>query len=151
MHTENCNYLIMILKFSDIYEHIQITRYIHVLTCPCSLYWCQASTPLITETSSHVSCTTTVLHTQLIAMILRISLLIVATLFVGNTRADVAPEITTLAEGYNIVAKLPCLGCPFLYQDSASGQDEGWKVREDENALVSRNVDFKLSFSPRSL
>lgn len=84
-------------------------------------------------------------------MILRTLLLIFATLLVGNVQADVAPEITTLAEGYNIVAKLPCLGCPFLYQDSASGQDEGWKVREDENALVSRNIDSKLSFNPRSL
>lgn len=82
-------------------------------------------------------------------MILRILLLVVATLLLRNVQADVAPEITTLAEGYNIIAKLPCIGCPFLYQDSTNGQDEGWKVREDENALVSLKISTILSFVMR--
>lgn len=116
-----------------------LTRYIHALTCPRSLYPRQATSPLI-ETSSHVSSTTTTPRAKYIAMILRVLFLIVATVLLRGVRADVAPEITTLAEGYNIVAKLPCVGCPFLYQDSRSGVDEGWKVREDENALVSTNM-----------
>lgn len=48
----------------------------------------------------------------------------------------VAPEITTVAQGYNIIAKLPCVGCPFLYQDTSKGSDEGWTTRTDESALV---------------
>ncbi|KAH7380417.1 hypothetical protein DE146DRAFT_671398 [Phaeosphaeria sp. MPI-PUGE-AT-0046c] len=76
-------------------------------------------------------------------MILRITTFIVATLILSKVQAEVAPEITTLAEGYNVVAKLPCIGCPFLYQDSTSGQDEGWKVREDENALLL-NISLPL-------
>ncbi|KAF2269921.1 hypothetical protein CC78DRAFT_529082 [Lojkania enalia] len=50
--------------------------------------------------------------------------------------ADVAPEITTLEEGYGYVAKIPCLGCPFLYQDTSSGKDVPWSSREDDNALL---------------
>lgn len=51
--------------------------------------------------------------------------------------ADIAPEITTLEEGYGYVVKIPCLGCPFLYQDTSQGKDVPWSSREDDNALVS--------------
>ncbi|KAF2181940.1 hypothetical protein K469DRAFT_713000 [Zopfia rhizophila CBS 207.26] len=50
--------------------------------------------------------------------------------------AGVAPEITTVQEGYNIIAKLPCLGCPFLVQDTSRGENESWTVRTDDNALL---------------
>jgi hypothetical protein len=53
--------------------------------------------------------------------------------------ADVAPEITVLAEGYNLIAKLPCVGCPFVYRDPLSTEYLGWKTREEENALVRRH------------
>lgn len=62
--------------------------------------------------------------------------LVAALLLSKNVVAKVAPEITTVVEGYNIIAKLPCKACPFIYQDTSRGSDEPWKTREDENALV---------------
>lgn len=53
-----------------------------------------------------------------------------------NVAADVAPEITIVAEGSNLIAKVPCAGCPFLYQDTSQGSNEPWAERKDENALV---------------
>ncbi|KAF2799350.1 hypothetical protein K505DRAFT_404687 [Melanomma pulvis-pyrius CBS 109.77] len=50
--------------------------------------------------------------------------------------ADIAPEITTVQDGYNIIAKIPCSGCPFLYQDTSKGSNEPWTQREDQNALL---------------
>lgn len=105
-----------------------------------SSFLCSIAKPVLRllRHSSHVSSTTTPQQKRRFAMILRILCLAIVTFVIRNVQAEVVPEVTTLAEGYNVVAKLPCIGCPFLYQDSASGQDEGWKVREDENALVSR-------------
>lgn len=54
-----------------------------------------------------------------------------------RVNAEIAPDVTTLIEGYNLIAKLPCVSCPFLYQDTSKGNDGGWKQREDENALVN--------------
>ncbi|PSN65833.1 hypothetical protein BS50DRAFT_635044 [Corynespora cassiicola Philippines] len=51
-------------------------------------------------------------------------------------RGEVAPEITAVEEGYNIVAKVPCEGCPFLWQDVSKGLDGPWEEREDGNALL---------------
>jgi hypothetical protein len=70
-------------------------------------------------------------------MIPRIPILSVALTLLSNVVAEVAPEITTVTEGYNFVAKLPCVGCPFLYQDTSKGIDEPWTEREDQDALVS--------------
>ncbi|KAF2652779.1 hypothetical protein K491DRAFT_604169 [Lophiostoma macrostomum CBS 122681] len=52
------------------------------------------------------------------------------------TLAGVAPEITWVEEGYNLIAKLPCHGCPFLYQDTSKGEQEPWSERSDDNALL---------------
>ncbi|ORY09973.1 hypothetical protein BCR34DRAFT_567570 [Clohesyomyces aquaticus] len=52
------------------------------------------------------------------------------------TYAGIAPEITTLEEGYNFILKLPCLGCPFLYQDTSTGEDRPWTERQDDNSLL---------------
>ena len=54
----------------------------------------------------------------------------------GHAVAEVTPEITTVAEGYNVIAKIPCIGCAFLYQDTSKGKDEPWMQRKDDNALV---------------
>jgi hypothetical protein len=69
-------------------------------------------------------------------MILRITTLLAALSLGKSACAKVAPEITIVSEGYNIIAKLPCVGCPFLYQDTSDGQNGPWKTRSDENALV---------------
>jgi hypothetical protein len=69
-------------------------------------------------------------------MILRILSLLASSSLLRYVHADIAPEITTLAEGYNILAKLPCVNCPFLYQDTASGENKPWGKRQDGNALV---------------
>ncbi|KAI1516217.1 hypothetical protein Ptr86124_004754 [Pyrenophora tritici-repentis] len=70
-------------------------------------------------------------------MILRIALLAsVLAFFQTPVVAEVAPEITTVAEGYNIIAKLPCIGCPYLYHDTSLGRDVGWSQRKDDNALI---------------
>lgn len=70
-------------------------------------------------------------------MIIRtVSLLAALALSQGGV-ADVAPEITIVEEGYNLIAKLPCLGCPFLFQDTSMGLNEPWSERKDNNALVS--------------
>ncbi|KAH7068221.1 hypothetical protein BKA63DRAFT_109689 [Paraphoma chrysanthemicola] len=53
-----------------------------------------------------------------------------------NVIAQIAPEITTVAPGYNLIAKLPCVGCPFMYQDTSAGQYGPWITREDGNALL---------------
>lgn len=50
--------------------------------------------------------------------------------------ADIAPEIITLAEGYNYIIKLPCIDCPYLYQDTSKGKNGLWTDRVDESALV---------------
>lgn len=69
-------------------------------------------------------------------MVLRaVSLLATLCLF-GATSAEVAPEVTVVEEGYNYIAKLPCAGCPFLFQDTSEGSNEPWGERTDENALV---------------
>jgi hypothetical protein len=73
-------------------------------------------------------------------MILRIASLIAALFLIKNAAAEIIPEITTLAEGYNLIAKLPCIDCPFLYQDTSAGEDGPWKSRQDENALVHSNL-----------
>jgi hypothetical protein len=70
-------------------------------------------------------------------MILRIVSLLLLPALSRLAVAEVAPEITVLEEGYNVIAKIPCLQCPFLFQDTSKGQDEGWAQREDNNALVT--------------
>jgi hypothetical protein len=75
-------------------------------------------------------------------MILRIASLILVLCFVWRAKAQVspvAPEITVIEEGFNVVAKIPCVGCPFLFQDTSKGKDEAWSQREDRNALVFIN------------
>jgi hypothetical protein len=69
-------------------------------------------------------------------MIPRIPVLPVVFALLGKVIAEVAPEITTVVEGYNFIAKIPCAGCPFLYQDTSKGLDELLTERKDENALV---------------
>lgn len=69
-------------------------------------------------------------------MISRIATLVSAIILFTPAIAEVAPEITTVAEGYNVIAKLPCVGCPFLYQDTSKGSDGPWTQREDVNAMV---------------
>ncbi|KAF1939711.1 hypothetical protein EJ02DRAFT_513657 [Clathrospora elynae] len=69
-------------------------------------------------------------------MIFRLSSLIAALTLVRHVAAEVAPEITTVTDGYNVIAKLPCIGCPFLYQDISKGYDDPWAERKDENALL---------------
>ncbi|KAF1951263.1 hypothetical protein CC80DRAFT_454664, partial [Byssothecium circinans] len=72
-------------------------------------------------------------------MIVRVALAAVAGFFAVAARAkkaDVAPEITVVEEGYNVVAKMPCIGCPFLYQDTSKGKDEPWAQRSDGNSLL---------------
>jgi hypothetical protein len=54
--------------------------------------------------------------------------------------ADIAPEITTVQDGYNLIAKVPCSGCPFLYQDTSKGSNEPWTERQHENALVRQSL-----------
>jgi hypothetical protein len=68
-----------------------------------------------------------------------IPILITAIQLICDAKADdhdVASEITVLAEGHNLIAKLPCIGCPFVYRDPLSTQYLGWTTREAENALV---------------
>jgi hypothetical protein len=55
---------------------------------------------------------------------------------VARTVADIAPEITTVVEGYNYIAKLPCIDCPYLYQDTSAGENGPWTSRIDNNALL---------------
>tara|TARA_R110002003_G_scaffold235_14_gene17060 strand:- start:8861 stop:9070 length:210 start_codon:yes stop_codon:yes gene_type:complete len=69
-------------------------------------------------------------------MILRNALLFTLSSLLQHAVGQVAPEII-VAEGYNVIAKLPCTGCPFLYQDTSEGKDGPWKTRNDENALVN--------------
>ncbi|KAF2028830.1 hypothetical protein EK21DRAFT_101569 [Setomelanomma holmii] len=69
-------------------------------------------------------------------MIVRIPVLVALLPLIQSAFGDVAPEINTVAEGYNVIAKLPCAGCPFLYQDTSHGNNGPWKTREDENALL---------------
>jgi hypothetical protein len=72
-------------------------------------------------------------------MLPRIPILPVVFALLEIAMAEVAPEITTVTEGYNFIAKIPCVGCPFLHQDTSKGirSDEPWTERKDENALVS--------------
>ncbi|KAF2740186.1 hypothetical protein EJ04DRAFT_425246 [Polyplosphaeria fusca] len=70
-------------------------------------------------------------------MILRIAYLVASlAIIIRCIRADPAPDITTLEEGYAYIVKLACRGCPFLYQDSSAGKDVPWESRNDENALL---------------
>ncbi|KAF3046992.1 hypothetical protein E8E12_010059 [Didymella heteroderae] len=69
---------------------------------------------------------------------------------VARVSADVAPEITTLAEGYNYIAKLPCIDCPYLYQDTSNGENGPWMDRIDENVLLL-NVSLPLDASYLSI
>jgi hypothetical protein len=70
-------------------------------------------------------------------MILRIATFLLVVTLGRLSTAEIAPEITILEEGYNVIAKIPCLKCPFLFQDTSKGQDGGWAQREDNNALVN--------------
>ncbi|EUC51145.1 hypothetical protein COCMIDRAFT_31701 [Bipolaris oryzae ATCC 44560] len=69
-------------------------------------------------------------------MELRIAALVSAIAYFTFANAEVAPEITTVAEGYNVIAKVPCVECPFLYQDTSKGNDAPWTQRKDANALL---------------
>lgn len=75
-------------------------------------------------------------HTPSI-MILRTAVLAALLCVLRGVAADVAPEITTLADGYNYIVKLPCVGCPYLYQDTSEGENGPWVDRIDDSALVS--------------
>lgn len=66
----------------------------------------------------------------------RIAALASAIAYFTFANAEVAPEITIVAEGYNVIAKVPCVECPFLYQDTSKGNDAPWTQRKDANALV---------------
>lgn len=72
-------------------------------------------------------------------MIFRIALLAAILTLARYVAAEVALEITTIAEGYNVIAKIPCVGCPFLYQDTSKGSDAPWAQRKDDNALVNHS------------
>ncbi|KAL6711425.1 hypothetical protein ACN47E_004359 [Coniothyrium glycines] len=61
---------------------------------------------------------------------------------------EVAPEITIIAEGYNLVTKLPCIACPFLYQDTSHGTDTAWTQRKDSSALL---LNISLPIPPTHL
>ncbi|KAF2122927.1 hypothetical protein BDV96DRAFT_10919 [Lophiotrema nucula] len=69
---------------------------------------------------------------------------VTAAALVWRVRGNAAPEITTLAEGYNYIARLPCTGCPFLYQDTSDGKEGPWVSREDDNVLL---FNISLSYS----
>jgi hypothetical protein len=69
-------------------------------------------------------------------MKLGISILLVTFSLWRSASAETAPDITVVTPGYNLIAKLPCIDCPFFYQDSSTGQNGPWKIRDDENALV---------------
>jgi hypothetical protein len=78
-------------------------------------------------------------------MICSLSILLLVSSLSCSARAENAPEITIIAEGYNLIAKLPCVSCPFLYQDTIDGRDGVWKTREDDNALVRRRLAVWLN------
>ena len=83
----------------------------------------------------------------LIIMIFQVAPLIVASAIARFVAAEIAPEITTVAEGYNVIAKLPCIGCPFLHQDTSQGSDAPWTERKDDNALVIASYSRKNDFA----
>lgn len=64
--------------------------------------------------------------------------------------ANAAPEVTTLAEGYNYIAKLPCVDCPYLYQDNSNGENGPWKDRVDDNVLLL-NISLPLDAAHLSI
>lgn len=76
-------------------------------------------------------------------MISHIATLILTIAYLTFVLAEVAPEITIVAEGYNVIAKLPCAGCPYLYQDTSKGSDEPWTQRKDQSALVCAILFFR--------
>jgi hypothetical protein len=70
-------------------------------------------------------------------MILQIKHWITALALFKIIIAEPAPEITTVIEGYNLIAKLPCINCPFLYRTPSSDDSTGlWTQRNTSNALV---------------
>lgn len=79
-------------------------------------------------------------------MILRILLLLATSLLINNAAAAVAPEITWIQDGYNLIAKLPCRNCPFLYQDTSQGEKQPWSERKDSNALVQLQLFSDATF-----
>ncbi|KAF2126833.1 hypothetical protein P153DRAFT_433340 [Dothidotthia symphoricarpi CBS 119687] len=82
-------------------------------------------------------------------MIPQLALAIVAALNLFKAvSAEIAPELTTVVEGYNVIAKLPCIGCPFLYQDTSKGSNEPWIKRKDKNALL---LNISLPFDSAHL
>ncbi|KAF2628476.1 hypothetical protein BU25DRAFT_366258 [Macroventuria anomochaeta] len=81
-------------------------------------------------------------------MILRTIALIALFSAVAPVLADVAPDIITLVEGYNYIAKLPCIDCPYLYQDTSNGENGPWTDRIDENALL---LNISLPFDAAHL
>lgn len=69
---------------------------------------------------------------------------------VVRVSADVAPDITTLAEGYNYIVKLPCIDCPYLYQDTSNNQKGPWLEHIDDNALLL-NISLPLDATHLSI
>lgn len=66
--------------------------------------------------------------------------LLAALLSCNPSIATVTPMITWVEDGYNFIAKLPCVSCPFLYQDTSKGEDQQWSERNAANSLVRRNL-----------
>jgi hypothetical protein len=81
-------------------------------------------------------------------MILRTATILGLLGAVSRVLADVAPDVTTLAEGYNYIAKLPCIDCPYLYQDTSNGENGPWTNRIDDNALL---LNISLPFDAAHL
>lgn len=81
-------------------------------------------------------------------MIPRVAALVGMLSAIARVSADVAPDMTTLAEGYNYIAKLPCVDCPYLYQDTSNGENGPWTDRIDDNALL---LNISLPFDATHL
>ncbi|KAF2851806.1 hypothetical protein T440DRAFT_467579 [Plenodomus tracheiphilus IPT5] len=82
-------------------------------------------------------------------MIFRLaSIFALISLLIENVVAEVAPEITTVSDGYQFIAKVPCSGCPYLSQDTFKGQNEPWTENNNENAKL---LNITLPFSSTHL
>lgn len=62
---------------------------------------------------------------------------LIVLVFVGAANSEGAQGVTWIQDGFNFIAKLPCIGCPFLYQDTSKGEKGPWTVKKDTNALVN--------------
>ena len=105
--------------------------------------WCFERLYLLYYIRSHTNSTSDIIFISISPCIFNFSMILfayyIALLLISLSRhvsAVASPDVTVLEEGYNVIVKLPCVGCPLFVENTEMGVQGVWEERTDENVLV---------------